>query len=276
MFPENDLKVYYPHGGKHYLLCWWTHDEQHHLIVAKSQESAEKAFASVLQEHSDAEPRDFLQVDIVSPSQKYCEVYAKNQLDKEIGTFWSQFTWMVRDYEEETGKFPTKLRKCSSFVSKYSDEDNGGQPVIEDEHHYNCANCHERLLPVEGTFESVYLQHRDAYLALHYSSPPKTVKSRAPLQDHILPLYSIITDFGYHQKGLVFNSEVDIEYMRDEYLFFYQSPRQADRKAIDAAYFLHEENWKAKDEARSKKFREEQEQEKKKRFDMLLSFFGDT
>jgi hypothetical protein len=282
MFPEHDLKVYYPYGGRHYLLCWWTHNEQHHLIVAKTHESVEKSFATVLKAHADAEPRDFLQVDIVSPEQKYLDAYAKEQMEREVRTFWGHLMSTVREYREETGKIPSRLKRCTKYVDKYASENK----AKEDEHHWDCENCCEGYLPVEGTFESVYMQYRDTYLELHDRSnsrvivkaPPireKKVKSSAPLQDTALPLYAITPNFGHHSHGIVMGSEVDVEEMTDTYLLFYQNPKPADRSTIDAACFVHKENLKAKDEARKNKWVADKILHQKERFDELFQFFGE-
>jgi hypothetical protein len=275
VLPEHELKVIYPHGGKHYLLHWYEHWEGNHLIIGRSIASVDKTFQRVLDKHI-VEIKAFLQVNIVAPSEEQCKKHAKAALQSDVQLFWEIFVDRALDYHKETGKLPSKLKWCQNYSDKWVDEESLPDPEKEKEH-YSCSNCNRRIAPADGIdIEEIYLLNREKYLAKYNSMAHQgaaTVKSLALLPDTSLLTYVISSDFGHHSPGLIIGKNADDLLHFERVMFFYQSPQSLDYSQFEASCKAKEEaiereqkELKRENEVRRKAYREES-------FRELLEFF---
>lgn len=267
IFPEHQLKVYYPYGGEHFILRWHSHNEGHNLIIARSQASAEKLFQSALQEHNDATAKEFLKINIVAPTDEIRQEYAATKLEHEIGCFWGGYVWKTRDYKEQYGTIPAKLKECQSYSP-----DQEGAEEKSDEQHYYCLNCFEGFSPVSGTLESVYLANRDAFLTRYpVHVDKKLVECRAEPADPNKRIHTVSPDFGHHQEGIVLGEH---RFGFGENFFFYQDPSEADRTTVDKAVSDQQEETKRFNEAWDAKFLADRKRQTEDQFKELLEIFG--
>lgn len=266
-FPEHELKVYYPHGGEHFILRWYERSEGNHLIVARSIAHAERAFQSVLHEYWDAAAKEFWKVNIIAPTDAIREQYAKEKLDHEVAVFWSVYSNMARyDYQEEMGSLPPQMKLCPGYKSKYDDD------VENTDYHYNCQNCSSKVAPVDGTFEDVYLKHRDKYLAKHPNHQDKRLTDcKALPADPNKTIYTIRPDFGHHHEGIELG-----EYTLgiNAFFFFYQDPTEVDRSVVDTMVAESQKMIEEEEKKRKGKYTSEKKQRKEEEIKELLEFFG--
>lgn len=268
MKPTYELKVFYPFGGEHYLLRWWTHGMQHQLIVAKSKSQAEGMFKSALDNHSDGVAKEFLRVDIVSPTKEQCEEYSEARFKQEVGSWKCNYLWIAKDYYEKYNKLPGKMEFCTNYKSEDVDI-----TEADDKTHYDCVNCSEKIRLVSSSFEELYLKDIEKYSNTWARKPDRRMlKSKAPYPDTSKPIYAVGQSFGHHCTGILL--EAGISAFPNEALFFYQNPTDVDMSAVNEMVKQEKQAWKKKQAVWEKNRKEEMRQAEQKRFEELLSIFG--
>jgi hypothetical protein len=231
-FPEYDLKVYYPFGGPHYLIRWYEHDEGHHIILCRNKTSVEAAILPVNRKFGPVKCKEYMKVDIVAPSEEIISAYAKKQFENEVGLFWQYYGSLAKSYKERFHRLPSKLKNCKKFKSRW---ENPSEDDLDKKNHYSCANCHGGLLPVTGTAEEVFLEHRDAYRKETERSykQPKSYYPPKEAYDPSLPLYRASPNFGHHSSGVDLLGTEDLVVVESlQMLFFYQNPEEQDKTSL--------------------------------------------
>lgn len=267
IFPEHQLKVFYPYGGEHCLLVWYERDEGNHLLIAKTPEQAIKLFGTIIDRYPYAEVKNFFRATIVAPTQEQCEAYAQGKLESDVRLFWDIYANSARSYHEKNKALPPKMKWCEKFVPDYEDAN-------EDDEHWNCLNCnHTKIVPASGTIEEMYLAHRETFLQkLGQHGDPRAVKSLAPAQDPNKICFVMVPDFGHHHEGLV--SE-DVKHLRtQDVMFFYQDVSPIDKSKCDAMVEEQKRFHETATKEREDKWEQEKIEREKEEFEDLLKIFG--
>ena len=205
------LSVGYPHGGIHYLILWGSHSTGHHLILSRSPKAAEHTFSRILDKWSDLRIKQYCEIEIVAPPQTACKVYADHIHAESVKRFWDWASYASRGPSKspipQAYNLPPEISICTVYNP---DEFNG--PEDARDHHWGCQNCIERLLPTEGTFDSVYWKFRDRFNEVCGPITKPPTLSRARPSRYGEDLWVITTDFGAHRKGIRISPYVDSEF----------------------------------------------------------------
>lgn len=265
MFPEHQLKVYYPYGGKHFILRWHSHNEGNHLIIAKSKDAAEHTFSLVLKEHSDVTVKDFLQINIVAPTDEQCKLHEARCIEMYVSLFWQHYSFIANEYRDTNGKLPSSLKECLNYSSKYEEYDD-----YDKERHNFCINCCNKIMPTSGTMKEIYLANREQFLqnnSTNYNH--KTKQSIAPKADQS-KIEVVKGSFGHHSIGVDFAEDTLVF---EDILFFYQNSEIIDTKIVNEMIQETEETLKQDRSNHDKKWDDRIKKEQSKRFDDLLKVF---
>jgi len=203
----NPFRVYYPHGGGHLLLSWYTDYDRGHLIIARNERAVIAAYRRVLVESPEAVVKAYVAADIVAPPPQVHRAWAARC---EQGIFSGFRYWVlgyIDDYQRvHRGALPDGFSACGRFVPEFDDTE-------EDEHHYGCTTCCRKVIPVVG-WEALWRASpaRDAYLAYEAErtaqhreastrSVPRKVVSQATVPTDDEPLWYVRPNHGPHSDG---------------------------------------------------------------------------
>lgn len=185
LLAEFPLGVYYPFGGIHYLLQWHCHDEQNHVIVARSESMANRVFERAVAKYRDTEARRFLRVDLVAPPPAFAEAWAKNYLAYEIQRFWNDIALSLQIWRNP--ELPPGVVWCGEYG---------------DTGHY-CERCVRSIRPETGTLESVYLEKRAPGPTMFRGMVPSQARQAREGEE----VRGLLTGYGHHSKGVWLDTE---------------------------------------------------------------------
>lgn len=276
LLKEYPHEIGYPHGGTHYFVRWYTHNDGHHMVLARSVPALDAAFASVVSQTCDEiKVKECLRIEIVAPPPGSHEMFARDCLARDVNSFWA---FVSRPFTKDgnTPPLPPGLKLCEKYEYRFDDEDVDDYCI---EHHVSCKNCYEKIAPASGTLEDVYFELRHEYARIQeelndfkskfFSSrnkraerAEKTVStSRARAGDPTKPYYVAVANYGDHRNGIDLVESTQFGFKLRNVLFYYQSPEpielskyvgwvEDDRKRREAI---------AEMEARNRKKRHEEE-----------------
>lgn len=267
IFPEHELKVYYPLGGKHYLLRWYSHNEGHNIILARNRNSTLEAFSSTVLKRKDfdIEVKELLHINIVAPPEEVCKQHAEYLLADDVESFWRTYSSSISLFKKKTGSFPKNIKPCPYLLLADGDEA-----------HYNCPKCFYGISPIKGSLKDIYIANRENWRKKYRfpSFKDGKNKSRAQPSNNNDPVWAAIAKLGHHLSGVVLVEIKPEETCHHNFLFFYQQIETFDVQEFK--YILQ----KSKDDIESykKKMRqralEHQVRREKELFDEINSIFG--
>lgn len=86
-FINHPLKVLYREGGRHFILSYYTHEDQNKLIIAKLEQALLHTAKLAFERHDYVEPKELLEIDIVAPNEQICLNAVKAFKKEYIETF---------------------------------------------------------------------------------------------------------------------------------------------------------------------------------------------
>lgn len=212
---DDRLKVYYPHGGPHFLLHWHTDHNRGHVIVARTEAALRTTFGAVLRKEPFAQVLGCWHVEIVAPSESMHADYAADCYKKAVEGFWSHIGYHIERYVEKRGTLPPGLARCANYAPTLDLSDEEDQEYAAEcaaKHRY-CANCHDGVVPVGMTMEECYERKHAHFERLlervhavargpHRASRPDPARESyaTPARDGE-PLGRVIADHGPHSSG---------------------------------------------------------------------------
>lgn len=239
------IKVYYPHGGKHFLLHWWSYNERGNIILNTNESSLQFVAEKVFQEHTDAEIKAYWEIDIVAPSEQMQQAAAKEKHRDEINLFHTILIAQLRDLLEAKETLPSLFQVCTSY--EVEEEDNEPSEWGR-ERHYGCKNCSETIccsLSKEELHAKYYQAWREKF-PTHFSSyiNPKSVVSRADLaKDGEELFYADTSSFGHHGQGVELK-QFDPEYpCYTDNLFWFRKVKELDHSSFSSALEKKQKLW---------------------------------
>ena len=262
--------VIYPHGGRHLLLQWWTHNEQWHLILASSLMGVGSVVKRACDLHSqDMRLGDFCEIDVVGPSEKMARDAAAFNRQEGIENFRDEVARRLQDALRLGYELPPGFKACEKYTPE--DLDNLHIPWAMD-HHQGCAHCHEGIR-TELTPEALYDKYHDAWVEehppiKHKGKAPRVISRAQPAVDGE-PLWYATPNFGHHASGVDLR-EVDYslsdsphrpEYLMDGVLFFFRRGSDLDKAPLQTMICTRKAKEKADRERRDTKFRADRKQE---------------
>lgn len=280
---SEQLKVYYPHGGPHFLLYWWTYNERGHVILSRTEGGIEPAIMRVSKEHTDAEIRAFMEIDIVAPSKAQCELAAAFALKDRIAAFHHEVIWRLREVIKSKKPLPSQFVLCTKYETDEDDAVNKDEWANET--HYSCKNCYETIRLVDMTKEELYAKYHEAWEKLfplkRYVDPKRVLSRATPAKDDE-ELYFADAVFGHHCSGIELNpvdrtiSLADYwpAHLTSHLLFLFRKTRDLDAKKFQS---ILERQQRAREDFRKQTEKARvarQKKEERAQIEAVLSFFG--
>lgn len=221
------MYVFYRHGGEHFMLTHWTHNEQTHIVLGRTPEACLAVVNSPKFTTRDyPEVRTFEHITIVQPTLEFqYKVQVRNSL-RERGAFKDYALQLAREHKTFTGEFPEGFMECPRYMvrnkSDYYTDD-------KDDEHYGCANCQSKVVVNRATMLALY-----AAASLRNGGPDNYwrigveknhVRSQAPYADPNRDLYEMVSNPGHHSSGTEGQLAVLEFGMRRDVLFYYHKER---------------------------------------------------
>jgi len=276
MITGHPLKVYYPHGGRHFIAVWWTHNEQNQIVVAKSLSAIDQTINNLIKENSDFEIKEILEVDIVSPPTKLCDL-AKKEIKKRLADeFFQSVTYYIYNMVEDKVEIPEIFKICNKWkpTRKYANKK-------DDPNHYECSNCFRKISLKNLSIEEFYDKYHSGWnellkIPIYKDYDDKSCYSRAKNANSKMELWSACPHFGHHCKGVQLRL---VDQTPDEYidtnsvLFYFHKIKEID----NSKYQEIVKNIKAKEIEKEKlskeKFLKKRQKETEEKFQKIKDFF---
>lgn len=218
------LRVQFPKlAGRYMMLNWWTHNEQNHLTLGKTEEQVAAIYKKLLtdpnSEFKQAEPVAFFQIDIVSPPWDLRVRSARKLREEELRSFSSWVSGAARELIEAGDPLPEGFSKCSNWASRWDDADPPDE--FEQERHMACKNCNDGLV---FDAEKLFAEKRRLYLnapslVLVVPRLGRGGPSEAPVADPERNLFIATDRHGHHSDGSILE-----QVMPDEVIGGYGTP----------------------------------------------------
>ncbi len=271
---DHPLKVYYPYGGKHIITLWWTHNEQNHIAIARSQSAMDIMIRRFMDKYEDCTVKESYEVEIVAPSVKLCIVATDNKLQQEIDNFSNVVAETMFQVWKSGYKLPSLFSLCTKWEYKYPDSTYQSSEE-DDVEHFCCKNCHRRIRLTSLTPDQLYNIYHDRWAETdsRKSFNDKSLYSNAEPAGDDEEIWGAYPDFGHHNYGITL-SEVRID--NTEPILFYF--RKLNTLSILEYQKLQEEKKKQKIEARKlweKKRMASIKEAENRMIEKVLSIFAD-
>ncbi len=196
----DNVLVYYPFGGPHYLASWAPFDNENHAIVARSLRGLRTAFAAALAQYDYPPEGDpdgalgvmvarVLKVDIVGPPPGYAARWIARRRGAALAAYGQAVRGCVGIYRDLYGRLPPRLECCPCASTGHHDDFDP-----------NCtrSECFMGVCPAEGkTWAELYTE-ADGDARFMAVEPGHGVPSRAaPARDDD-EVYALVADIGYN------------------------------------------------------------------------------
>jgi hypothetical protein len=208
LLKDYPLVVQFPKlQGQYLMLNWWSHEEQNHVSLAKTEQQIIQIYQRLLDDKSyyGAEPVNLYRINIVAPPLWLQLRCARRKMRSERRNFGQ---WLGDSLREMEPSIPAGFTRCSEYrpderqgydSSDASDEWNSTR-------HWGCRNCHNGYrFPIP--LSQLFLKKRDIWLKIISSDIALGLRrasagpSQAPMADPLKPLYAVQNRHGHHQDG---------------------------------------------------------------------------
>lgn len=205
---NEQLKVYYPHAGKHFLLKWHSYDEQNKIVLTKNQTSlfhtAKAIFNKALREkRQEVKIIEAMEIETVSLPDSVVEQVIEQVIDTNSRCFRGQLSAFFGQAKKAGMELPEFCKPCNNYVSEYKDG-------IDKEYHFDCKNCDDGFvysMPTIDMYHKFYEQFEKEQSKSwtlpkkNYGIPSKQI-SVAPKATSEDTIFAALTRFGDHGRGV--------------------------------------------------------------------------
>ena len=276
---NHPLRVYNPGSGIRYLLQWWTHNEQNHVIVAESEKALYPVFKHVCDRYSDARVNKVLEVELVAPSNQMCQKALEARKANEINSFCNEVMHRIKELMEGGYPLPPQFKRCGNWIPDYLEE--GEEIPIPDsyctEWHPNCRNCNTGFILVGHTPESLYDNYSEAWRSIHpikTHEDKKLVCSLARQANDGEDIWIASASFGHHSPGVGLVQLNSIDFVYEDALFYFCLRREIDKSPWEKMIVEANKARKEKAKASSEKYAQIRQKEIAISISKTLSVFG--
>lgn len=187
--------------GQHLMLNWWSHNEQNHLSVAKTEDQLVTIFERVLadQRSDDAKPVAVWAINVVKPPRWLELRTARLRQEQEIDAFKG---WVARSalVLAEAGKpLPPAVTRCPLYRPRRADSE---PDQWQAERHSDCQDCTDGLrFKLEDFYPRLQQKYRSEMIRFQSGYMKIANASRAPVADPKTPLFEARVTTGHHREG---------------------------------------------------------------------------
>lgn len=277
--PCYDQTVFYPHGGHHALLRWYTDDDRGHIILAKSSRpdplSVTTTFKAVLNRYPGAKITDYQKIDILAPSDLLQNLSRKARYNDALNNFHLKVIDKLSEIIDSVATLPGPFSICQEYKppkSLHLDD-----WVLKE--HFQCSACINRIrtdISRKETFERYF----DAWNVLFPQNNQTTSKnlripSRAPKASDSQPLWYARANFGHHESGVELKLNNFAEpFISDNVLFYYSFISNLDQSGLNRISKIHSELLRSNLESQKTIQINKSKLEKEKLAAELIKFFN--
>lgn len=280
--PEHPLKVYLPMAGRLFLVEWWTHEGQYHVILTKSEEKAIFLAKKLFANNRDSRVDAYWEIELAAPPTQLCESAAKAVRAQYVHDFLRDISFLLFDLEEAGKPLPALFVKCDNYQTPYARDDESVEYTNNE--HWDCTNCIGSFKLANMTGDQFYDTYFTKWQAAHpvkYSYNNKYVNknpipkySQAPTATDVTDLWMVTTDFGCHSHGVdLLQLDPNRVYIKPA-LFYFKIVRQLDITPVQNIIDTLKAEKKQQDVERSSALKKEREREKQKEIELTLAFFN--
>lgn len=259
------IEVYYPFGGRKFLLNWWTYSDRGHVVIADTEAQLLKIAHKVFADNWDAEIKALCEVDIRAPSKKLCLEAAERTRREEIDLFAREMAWDIKKAIEARQPLPVGFERCVQYDNPDADPEGDGPSSS----HWDCRNCVEGVRLGGFSRDELYERYHDRWRKeIHpdHRRPARDPKrpypqvSRAPQAADEDELHTAVADFGHHSTGI--NLVDEPVYHNRTPLFFFLPVRDLDQTIFKAILRERKDAFKRAEQERDERRRLEWQREK--------------
>lgn len=214
------MHVYYPHGGEHFMLTHWTHNEGTHIVLGRTPEACLAVVNSPKFTKGECpDVRSFERITIVQPPREFQYRVKVLRDERERESFRHHAFVMAMEYRDLTRDIPPGFRLCPKYIPKYEQT-----TERDDEEHFDCATCFNGLVVTKRTLIDLYAKALvspvDDYTQWKFAPRVGMVPSRAPYADPTRRLCIMVSNPGPHSSGTE-GTEADPQWNTERALFYY-------------------------------------------------------
>lgn len=275
---NHPLRVYNPGFGIRYLLQWWTHNEQNHVIVAESEKALYSVFKHICDKYSDARVDRVLEVELVVPSNQMCQKALEVRRANEVNEFISEVTHKIKELMEGGYPLPPQFKRCGNWIPDYL-EDSEETPVPDSyctEWHPNCRNCNMGFILVGHTPESLYDNYLEAWKSVHPIKihEDKKLCSLGRQASDGEDVWIANANFGHHSQGISLVQLNPIDLVYEDALFYFCLRREMDKSPFEKMIVEANKARKEKAKASYEKYTQIRQKETAISISKTISVFG--
>ena len=270
---NHPLKVYFPHGGKHFIAQFWTHDEQNQIVVAKSLSALDRTLNLLIEKDYDLQVKEIFEVDFVSPPKSLCELAKVEARKIQVEEFYKLITFYVKELVDNKKQLPGIFKICTKWKPV-------GNDVSKDDkdHHYYCKNCYEKIALKNLSFEEFYEKYHLTWDST-FNNRKQFVDERA-VYSRAKPAYQnelwfVNPNFGHHSSGATIRLVEDptVYVNTSPVLFYFHKIKEIDNsKYVDLLKEIKQKQ-KEKDKRSRDTFAENVKKEKEEKYQKILKIF---
>jgi len=276
------LKVYYPLGGRTFLLHWYTDSDRGHVVLSRTEKGLRAAADRIFEENPDAEIKELCEIDVVGPSKKLIKLAEKVAADEAVREFYEEIMYRLLEAAKAGRELPAPFELCAAYEPDEEEDIEPNDWAIES--HYMCKHCKAGIKLIGTTPSALYERYHGPWVLKHprpHHEERGRMPSRAEPWDDKSILWYASADFGHHAKGVTLN-EVNLEdadgykpgYFSDRLMFFFVMVCALDPQPFQDRLEEHAEINKLRRAEHEEERRHEFEAEKQKSNDEILSLFA--
>lgn len=280
LIKRHPLKVQFPGlWGRGYVLVWWNHSEQHHVIFAKTTDQVEHVYRTMLEkptrsiDWSDAEPRRFYAVEVRSPTYEMRLSHAKRQQEAEESWFYDWVASGLKGLADAGEPLPSYVARCVEY--KLPEDYHTEEDEWMREEHYDCVNCKRGLV---FKMQDFYPRLRETWVQERgYEMGEKGGPSKAPEAMESNPLFTVQDRHGHHSDGTVLDQvkKVDGEFwFSNEIKFFCHAQELPVPESIKQLRLKLDQEWEDQKKRREEEHEVQMQNSEKKALGRLKEIFG--
>ena len=278
MISDHPLKVYFPHGGKHFVAKFWTYDEQNQIVVAKSLSALDRTLNLLMQNDCDLQIKEILEIDIVSPPKSFCEIAKSEARRIQVEEFFKLISFYVKELFDQKSQLPEIFKICTKWKPT-------GNDVSKDDKlsHFYCKNCYEKIALKKLSLEEFYEKYHSKWESIFNSRQGRELPvnklatySRANFA-YQNELWYAKTAFGGHSSGVKF-CNIDEDKM-EKYintfpvLFYFHKIKEIDNSKYINLLNEIKQKKEEKEKLSKDRFVENSKKEKEEKYQKILKIF---
>lgn len=288
---DDTLKVYYPHGGRRFLLHWWTYNDRGHVVLATTRASFDTVVKRVIDQNSDAEIKAMCEIEIVGPSKSLSTLAAEHRFRERVNHLYTEVSYRMGKALKAGLPIPKPFEQCLEYAPEEAlEESDQESDQWARENHYSCIHCRDRIKLTGTTPVDLYMRHHERWFEIHprksYVDPKRVISRAVPAEDGS-PLWYAHADFGHHSSGVDLaqvpdsTSEYQPAYLTplhlsDRVMFFFRRLRELDSSPLVATLAARKADDEAAREEHNKQETIRREREDHEEIRAIIDFFTES